>query len=38
MSLKNGATEDVKGFKTAKFKADVKRMKIYYPHIDIQEI
>lgn len=27
--------EDVKGFKTAKFEADMKRMAIYYPSIDI---
>jgi len=30
--------EDVKGFKTAKFKADVKRMAVHYPHIEIQDL
>ena len=30
--------EDVKGFKTPKYKADLKRMAIHYPSVTIQEI
>lgn len=30
--------EDVKGFRTAKFKADIKRMAVFYPHVKIEEM
>lgn len=30
--------EDVKGFKTPKYKADVARMAVHYPEVEIKEI
>ena len=30
--------EDIKGYRTAKFKADIKRMAVFYPHVTIQEL
>ena len=34
----NCTVEDVKGFRTPKFKADLKRMSVYYPMVEIKEL